>query len=74
MPIYEYECNKCTKIFETITFAGDRDDNPKCPHCDTDDVKKIMSAGAIRPDGIPKGKGGFAPPACGSGCGSAGGG
>ena len=36
----------------------------QCPECGKRNIKKLMSAGAIRPQGVPSGAGGFAPPAC----------
>ncbi|MGM0418793.1 MAG: FmdB family zinc ribbon protein [Thermodesulfobacteriota bacterium] len=60
MPIFEYKCKKCGKIFEEIVLSSNEDIN--CPECKTSDVKKLISAGAVRPDGIPKGSGGFQPP------------
>lgn len=61
MPIYEYECRECGAKFEKLTFAGDSD-FPCCPRCDCKNVSKLMSAGCVRPQGIPKGAGGFSPP------------
>ena len=64
MPIYEYKCDKCKCEFEFLKLSS-RDPDPKCPSCCSDKVQKLLSAGAVRPDGIPKGKGGFNKgPAC----------
>ncbi len=63
MPIFEYQCNVCGHTFEQIVFASDSD-APMCPKCNCADVQKLMSAGAVRPNGIPTGRGGFDPPAC----------
>jgi putative FmdB family regulatory protein len=63
MPIFEYQCNACCHKFEQIVFASDTD-TPVCPACNCADVQKLMSAGAVRPNGIPTGKGGFSPPPC----------
>jgi putative FmdB family regulatory protein len=63
MPIYEYQCRGCCHCFEQIAFSHE-DPPPKCPKCDCPDVQKLMSAAAVRPMGIPKGSGGFAPPKC----------
>ncbi len=63
MPIFEYRCNACNHSFEQLVFISDAE-NPECPECNSKDVQKLMSAGAIRPNGIPTGKGGFTPPAC----------
>ena len=63
MPIYEYRCNQCGHDFEELTFAT-CGPAPHCPECSDGDVAKLMSAGAIRPNGVPTGSGGFTPPAC----------
>lgn len=41
MPIYEYECKKCGKNFETLVFGS----NPevKCPSCDSAKLRKLPS-------------------------------
>lgn len=58
MPIYEYYCEKCQCTFEHLMLSGDESD-PECPTCCGKQVKKVISAGNIRTDGVPKGKGGF---------------
>jgi putative FmdB family regulatory protein len=63
MPIYEYQCTACCHEFEELTLSAG-DPEPACPKCDCDKVTKLMSAGAVRPQGIPSGGGGFKAPAC----------
>ena len=63
MPIFEYQCNACCNTFEQLVFASDSEP-PSCPACNCADVRKLMSAGSVRPNGIPTGGGGFEPPAC----------
>ncbi len=63
MPIYEYTCNNCGNTFEAIVFASD-ETCPCCTKCNSEEVDKLISAGAIRANGIPTGSGGFKPPAC----------
>ena len=63
MPIYEYYCEKCHCEFEHLALSA-RDPEPTCPTCCANQVKKLLSAGAIRPAGIPTGSGGFKPPKC----------
>jgi len=65
MPIYEYQCLNCGNNFEVITFAGQDEEDVKCSECGLSNVKKLLSAGEIRPAGIPKGSGGFQAPSCG---------
>jgi putative FmdB family regulatory protein len=40
MPIYEYECNKCSEKFEKLVYG---DTKVKCPRCETEDIKKRFS-------------------------------
>lgn len=63
MPIYEYECKNCHTQFEKLVLTCDNDEDAECPECRCGDVGKLMSAGNVRPQGIPKGSGGFSPPA-----------
>jgi putative FmdB family regulatory protein len=47
MPIFEYRCGKCGKIYEELIF-GDRDRKVPCPACGSDNSEKIPSViGAI---------------------------
>ncbi|MGD8703799.1 MAG: zinc ribbon domain-containing protein [Desulfosarcina sp.] len=63
MPIFEYQCKACCRHFEQLVFTSDTDP-PACPACGCGDVQKLISAGAVRPNGIPSGSGGFQPPPC----------
>ncbi len=63
MPIFEYQCNRCQCRFETLVLPGDPE-APACPSCSAREVEKLMSAGSVRPHGIPSGSGGFKPPKC----------
>lgn len=63
MPIYEYRCNKCECTFEHLALSVS-EPAPECPTCCGTEVDKLMSAGAIRPNGIPTGSGGFSAPSC----------
>ena len=63
MPIYEYCCKKCNCQFETLVLSSN-DPAPECPSCGGKKVEKLMSAGSVRPRGIPSGSGGFTPPKC----------
>jgi len=67
MPIYEYVCNSCGNEFEAIVSSTDA--TPvSCESCQSDDVKKVMSASSIKVGGsaAPLGP----PPA--AGCGGSG--
>ncbi|MGD8844532.1 MAG: zinc ribbon domain-containing protein [Desulfobacteraceae bacterium] len=63
MPIYEYRCTSCNCEFEHLSLSS-QDAAPKCPTCCTTKVQRLLSAGAIRPQGVPSGSGGFTPPNC----------
>jgi putative FmdB family regulatory protein len=63
MPIYEYECKDCSCRFETLVFSGD-ETGVACPSCCGTSIKKLISAGSIRAQGIPSGGGGFTAPSC----------
>lgn len=47
MPIYEYQCEKCNHKLECIQKI---DDDPllTCPKCDSDSLRKLMSASSFR--------------------------
>jgi putative FmdB family regulatory protein len=63
MPIFEYSCESCECEFEYLQRSAS-DPDPKCPTCCKETVKRLISASAVRPAGIPKGSGGFKAPAC----------
>ena len=63
MPIYEYRCESCDFQFEELVFST-QDPPPKSPQCGANQVEKLMSAAAVRPNGIPAGAGGFSGAAC----------
>jgi putative FmdB family regulatory protein len=67
MPLYEYQCSECNHQFESLAKSC-CDPDPACPECKSARVQKLMSAGCVRPNGIPKGAGGFSGPPAGCGC------
>ncbi|HVP68930.1 MAG TPA: zinc ribbon domain-containing protein [Anaeromyxobacteraceae bacterium] len=63
MPIYEYACRKCDRIFEELIVRRSDEVAVKCPHCEGREVEKVMSRPAARAGG---GEGGSrAAPGCG---------
>ena len=42
MPIYEYRCSACARIYEELV-AGANSPAPPCPHCNAPAAEKIMS-------------------------------
>jgi putative FmdB family regulatory protein len=63
MPIYEYMCRKCNAQFALMQKMGAAESDTVCPHCDSEDVKKMLSAFSCN---APAGAGGFGG---GGGCG-----
>ncbi len=64
MPIYEYRCQKCNRKFEKIFLPREDVSEVECPFCGARDVRREISPAAIRPKGIPRGRGGFKVPEC----------
>lgn len=48
MPIYEYRCQECKKLFETIVTSADASADVVCPACSSSIVKKTISASSFR--------------------------
>jgi putative FmdB family regulatory protein len=44
MPIYEYRCRKCKKLFEKIQRVGEGGDSIKCPYCGEPKPEKVLSS------------------------------
>ena len=44
MPIYEFRCAKCLKIFEELVRMGSTGDGLACPHCGAREISKLVSA------------------------------
>jgi putative FmdB family regulatory protein len=65
MPIYEYKCGDCGKLFEEIVAMGSKKQFP-CPVCKSMNTPKVLSViGGI-------GKGSAETVSCGGGCPGAG--
>lgn len=43
MPIYEFECSECGKLFEELVFNLTKIDSVNCPSCESNDVRKRIS-------------------------------
>lgn len=69
MPIFEYRCSACGKVYEELVF-GDRDKKVPCPACGSVASEKLMSVIG----GISTGQAGSCGESCanGSACASAG--
>ena len=62
MPIYEYACTPCGKVFEELVVRKSDEDEVACPSCKSGDVSRLMSRPAATRGG---GSGGGPAPSCG---------
>jgi len=44
MPIYEYQCKKCERKFETLVSSSKTNDSIECPSCGSDETTKLLSS------------------------------
>jgi len=44
MPIYEYRCRRCGKIFEKIQKLAEVTDSLQCPYCGGQKPEKVLSS------------------------------
>jgi len=55
MPIYEFRCLKCGKIFELLKLKKeDEAIKMKCPHCSSPNVERVLSAVSVFTSGSGK--------------------
>ncbi len=70
MPLFEFKCNKCNMVFETLAKP---EETPECEYCGSNDVSKLLStfaahsASSDMPSCAQGGCPGFTGGACGSG-------
>ncbi len=62
MPIYEYACRACGKVFEAFLLRRSDEAEVACPECSTREVERVIS----RPAAVSTGSGWGAP--SGGGC------
>jgi putative FmdB family regulatory protein len=43
MPMYEYRCRKCGKLFEMLRRMQDADGGLECPECLSEEVERLLS-------------------------------
>lgn len=48
MPIYDYYCVHCAKVYEIIIKLADIDEKVKCPYCKKELKKRISPPKVIR--------------------------
>jgi putative FmdB family regulatory protein len=63
MPIYEYACRSCDKVFEAFILRKSDASDVACPACGAREVSRQMSRPAAARVGA--GGGGAPPPPCG---------
>jgi len=44
MPLYEYRCETCGATYEKLRRVQDADKNLQCPICESQEVKRLVSA------------------------------
>ncbi len=44
MPIYEFKCDDCGKVFETLCFRSGDGDAVECPKCGGKKAEKLLSS------------------------------
>ncbi len=64
MPIYEYACTSCGKVFEAFILRQSDASEVACPACQAREVSRQMSRPAAARTGGSGGSGG-PPPSCG---------
>jgi putative FmdB family regulatory protein len=66
MPIYEYRCTSCGKVFARLQSVSAATVAPSCPKCGSSDTERLLStfaAGSSSTAGTPGG----GAPTCGAG-------
>ena len=43
MPIFEYQCQKCQAIFESLQLSRSTEEDTECPQCGSDRTERIVS-------------------------------
>jgi putative FmdB family regulatory protein len=64
MPLFEYQCQRCSHQFEVLVRNGD---SPACPSCQGAELKKLLSVFAVNAEGSSP-----EPQFAGGGCGTCG--
>lgn len=49
MPIYEFHCEDCGKSFESLVLIASAVDDLTCKHCNSLNIKKMISATCSQP-------------------------
>ncbi len=51
MPLYEYRCSGCGKVFEQLRRMQDADQGVICPACESELVERLLSTFSSRMGG-----------------------
>ncbi|UCC68251.1 MAG: zinc ribbon domain-containing protein [Armatimonadota bacterium] len=51
MPLYEFRCKKCDRVFERLCRAGSNGKGLTCPACGSRSLRRLMSVFAARVSG-----------------------
>lgn len=43
MPIYEYQCRRCKKQFQSLVMKKKEEKELSCPECESRDLKRLIS-------------------------------
>jgi putative FmdB family regulatory protein len=44
MPLYEFRCLQCNDCFEILVMKPSEEVELKCPHCNSDEFERVLSA------------------------------
>lgn len=51
MPLYDYKCRACGRVFEELVRLGE---TPNCPACNGSDLERLVSIPAVSTDATRK--------------------
>ncbi len=64
MPIYEYRCTECGKVFSRLQRMGASAEGISCPACGSSRVERMVSSFASSSSGSSAGAGASTSPSC----------
>lgn len=58
MPIYSFQCDQCETIFDVRASIQDKETGlkPRCPKCQAQDTRQVITAGLLMHDGLKSGR------------------
>lgn len=48
MPVYEFLCRKCNRIYSFHSFRVNPEKIPSCPKCEADDLERVVSRFGVK--------------------------